>query len=256
MRAFRFSILIATAVAAANRPALGDEGDWKSRLASMIERATARNPSIAEMEAGIEAARQRTIQARALPDPEIEVGIQDIPPSDFSFTRDDFTMEKILARQAFPAAGKRPARERAALAEVASAEALHMSHVVEIAAEVGMAFFDVAGVDTRAEILARSRERLRAAASAAAERYRVGKGAQADVLRANLEVTATEERLAGLAGERRAAVARLNALQGLPPSTPVDPIALPEGEPETPAFADVVSRALGTSPAVASAEAL
>src|SRR5215510_970202 len=116
MRAFRYSLIVAVIFAGGR--AAAEEADWKTQLAAAVARAVAQNPSIAEMEAGIEAARQRAVQARALPDAELEVGIQDIPPSDFSFTRDDFTMEKALIRQAFPAAGKRPARESAALAEV------------------------------------------------------------------------------------------------------------------------------------------
>jgi outer membrane protein TolC len=172
MRAFRLSLVVAmTFVGVA---ALAEEPDWKTRLAAAVSRAVAQNPSIVEMEARIEAARQRTEQAGALPDTEIEIGIQDIPPSDFSFSRDDFTMEKILARQAFPAAGKRPARTRFAEAEVAATEAEHMRHVVELAAEVADAFFALGGVDARSRILEASRERLRSAASAASERYRVG----------------------------------------------------------------------------------
>jgi cobalt-zinc-cadmium efflux system outer membrane protein len=251
MRAFRVAVIVVFA----GFPLRAQESDWKVRLAAAVSRAIAKNPSVAEMEAGIEAARQRAASAGALPDPEIEVGIQDIPPSDFSFTRDDFTMEKILARQAFPAAGKRPARERAALAEVGSAEARHMGHVLELAAEVGEVFFELGGLDARLAILARSRDRLRDAASAASERYRVGRGAQADVLRANLEVTSVEEQFIGLFGERRAAAARLNALQGLPPSAPVDPVALPDDVPEAPPLPEAISQALAASPAVAAAEA-
>src|SRR6266542_1540092 len=105
MRWFGFGFL---AVLAAS-PSSADEADWKRRLEEAVARAIAQNPSIAEMESRIDAARHRVGQSTALPDPEIEASIQDIPPSTFSFTQDDFTMEKILARQTFPAAGKRPA---------------------------------------------------------------------------------------------------------------------------------------------------
>src|SRR5215813_13082971 len=125
MRWFRFAL--AAGMAAGTVRAEGPE--WERRLEEAVSRAVAGNPSIAEMEYRIEAARHRTGQARALPDPEIEVGVQDVPPSDFSFTRDDFTMTKVTARQTFPAAGKRPAREReaGAAADVAAAE--HLVHV-------------------------------------------------------------------------------------------------------------------------------
>src|SRR5438477_351172 len=86
----------------------------------------------------------------------------------------------------------------------------------EIAAEVADAFFAMADLDRRLEILERSRERLRTTAASATERYRVGKGTQSDVLRANLQTTALEERFITLKSERRMWTARFNALLKLP----------------------------------------
>ena len=74
--------------------AAAEDADWKQRLEEAIARAIAQNPSIAEMDTRVRAAGHRAGQALALPDPEVEVEIQDIPPSDFSFSRDDFTMER------------------------------------------------------------------------------------------------------------------------------------------------------------------
>src|SRR6476659_5380709 len=88
--------------------------DWRSRLGEAIGRAAARNPELTAMESRIDASRHRVPQAAVLPDPEVEVGIRDIPPSSFSFSRDDFTMETVSARQRFPGAGKRAAARRVA----------------------------------------------------------------------------------------------------------------------------------------------
>ena len=231
------------------------EPDWKARLSTAIARATAQNPSVAEMESRIQAARHRAGAATALPDPEIEVAIQDIPPSSFSLSRDDFTMEKITARQRIPGFGKRLAQKRTAEASLATVTAMHMDHVLEIAAEVADAFFAIADIDARERILEASRERLRAVASSVTERYRVGKGAQADVLRASLDVTAVEERLAGLRGERRMAAARWNSLQALAPATPVEPIEIPADEPSVPGDDALAHDAELASPALAAAAA-
>lgn len=228
---------------------------WKTRLAAAMERSVALNPSVAEQESRIEASRHRVGQAMALPDPEVEVGIQDVQISPFSLTSNDFTMEKVTARQRIPAAGKRPAQRRSAQAELESASAMHADHVVRLAAEVAEVFFSLADVDARTRILEESRERLKQVASSAAERYRVGRGAQADVLRANLEVTAAEERLAGLRGDRRLLAARFNSLQALSPATPVDPVAIPDSGPPTPAREMLVGEAETRSPLLAAASA-
>src|SRR5262249_16694945 len=204
-------------------PLAAEEPDWKNRLAEAVARAVAKNPSVAEMEARIQAAAHRAGQASALPDPEIEIAIQDIPPSDFSISRDDFTMSKITARQTFPGVGKRPARERAAEAAAQSASAMHAEHVVHLAADVADAFFALADLDARLAILDASRERLDRVAASALERYRVGRGAQTDVLRANLEVTAARERRTALEGGRRALAARGHAPPDPPPAAPPPP---------------------------------
>src|SRR5215471_20703676 len=87
-----------------------------SRLRAAMQAAITQNPEIASMEARIEASRHRVAQADALPDPELELGLRDVPVSNPSLTRDDFTMEMIAARQRIPSAGKRDTAERAAQA--------------------------------------------------------------------------------------------------------------------------------------------
>ncbi|HKF42930.1 MAG TPA: TolC family protein [Thermoanaerobaculia bacterium] len=202
------------------------EPDWLSRLREAISRAAARNPEVAAMEARILAARHRVDQATALPDPEVELALKDVPVSSPSLSRDDFTMETIAARQRFPGAGKLPAEKRAAEAELEGMAAEHARHVVEIAADVTDSFLRIASLDRRLAIARETRQRLSDALTAARERYAVGKGAQADVLRANLEKTALDDRLAGLAAERRSEAARANALQGLPADTQVVPFVV------------------------------
>src|SRR5207253_1877511 len=121
--------------------------------------------------------------------------------------RSDFTMEMVPARQSFPGLGKRATRRASAQAVADSAAASHDVHAVVVAAEVADSFFMLAELDRRLEILDQSRERLKNASASATERYKVGKGAQADVLRANLETTALDDRLLSLKAERRSPAA-------------------------------------------------
>jgi cobalt-zinc-cadmium efflux system outer membrane protein len=135
------------------------------------------------------------------------------------------------------------------------AEAMHAVHVVAMAADVADAFFGLAELDRRLEILERSRERLKRAAASATERYGVGKGAQADVLRANLETTALEDRLLSVRAERRSAAARFNALQNLPADTPMPPIEPVDPLDPRRSAAEIVREAEESSPAIAAARA-
>jgi len=235
--------------------------DWPERLKAAISRAVAENPDVLSMEARIEASRRRVSQASALPDPEFEVGIRDLPIGSPSLTRDDFTMEMVAARQRFPAFGRRAAEKRAAEAEVSAMEAEHERHVVEIAADVADAFFRLSELDRRTSIAEETRGRLSDAVVSARERYRVGKGAQADVLRADLEKTAIDDRLASLKAARRSEAARFNSLQNLPAEAPVAPVELPAGSGERssmrpiPSRSQLLAEAEAKSPAMAAAAA-
>ncbi|MDQ6892745.1 MAG: TolC family protein [Acidobacteriota bacterium] len=228
-----------------------DPGGWQPRLEAAIRRAVSGNPELSAMEGRIDASRQRAAQADAFPDPELEVGIKDIPVSSPSLTRDNFTMEMVTARQSLPGRGKLATRRASAEAAAVNSEAQHTAHAVTIAADVADAFFGIAEIDRRMEILERSRERLKRTSASATERYRVGKGAQSDVLRANLEGTALEDRLLRLKSRRRELAARLNALQGLAARTPVPAIGPIEPLPSLPDPAAVGRQAEERSPAVA-----
>ncbi|HKA36967.1 MAG TPA: TolC family protein, partial [Thermoanaerobaculia bacterium] len=232
-----------------------------ARLRAAIERAVEHNPEIGAMEARISAARHRVPQATALPDPEIEIGLKDVPVSNPSLTRDSMTMEMIMARQRLPGAGKLGVEERAARADSEGMEADHARHVAEVAADVADSFFRLAALDRKIAIARETLQRLADAAAAARERYRVGKAAQADVLRAHLDRTALEDRLSSLAGERRSEAARFNSLQDLPAASEVPAVDV-GGDLESgiaagpvPEAADLIRLAERDSPAVAVAAA-
>lgn len=247
-----FLALAASASAQAAQPTATE---WRGRLRSAIERAVAQNRELASMEARIEAARHRAIQADVLPDPELEAGIKDLPVASPSLSRSDFTMEMVTARQNFPGLGKRATRRASAEAAAENVAALHARDVIAVAADVADSFFLLAELDRRLEILERSRERLKRAAISATERYKVGKGAQADVLRANLETTALEDRFLSLKADRRATAARFNALQNLPADAQVPTIGPIDPAPLQRATAGIVREAEDSSPAVAAARA-
>ncbi len=251
MRGFRIGLLVVMGTVAAR----ADDAGWQARLAAAVERAVGRNPEIAAMESGIEAADHRVAQSEALPDPQLDLALKDFPVTDFSLSRDDFTMEVVGLQQAFPGAGKRPARRAAAEAELAGVSAMHEQHRVRLSADVADVFFSLGEIDARIAITEQSRERLRRIAESATERYRVGKGAQADVLRANLEVTAAEEKLVALRGDRRRAVARWNSLQALSAGDPVPAVDLPAADPSVPAVGELLRDAEERSPSVAVAAA-
>jgi cobalt-zinc-cadmium efflux system outer membrane protein len=246
-------VLIAAGAAAQGPPS--ETAGWRERLTAAVRRAAAQNPRVREAEARVEAARRRVPQAVALPDPEVELGLKDVPVRDLSLSRDNFTMEMVTGRQRLPGRGKRSAQLAAAQADVEGTAAMRAHEAVDIAADTADAFFQLAATDRGLAILEESRQRLEDAAAAATELYKVGKTGQSDVLQASLEKTSLDEQLSSLRAERRAQAARLNALQGLPAGAPVPPIGPVTPELAAPAAADLARRASERSHAVAEAEA-
>jgi cobalt-zinc-cadmium efflux system outer membrane protein len=83
----------------------------------------------------------------------------------------------------------------------------------------------------------------------------VGKGAQTDVLRVNLQATALDDRVVALSSERRVLAARFNALQNLPAKAPVAAIGPLDPLPTIADAPTVEREAEEKSPAVLAARA-
>ncbi len=206
----------------------GSAANWRDTLGAGIADALAANPDIAAMAHTVEAARQRALQAKSLPAPEIELGLRDVPagaPHQALLSRDDFTMQMFGVRQALPARGRRVSERGLAAAEADEAEAEHLRHVSEVAADVASALADVGEADAGLAALGRARGRLEDAAAIARQLYAAGSGTQAEALRAGLDAAALEDRALALGGARRAAMARFNSLCGRPVNRSVGRLA-------------------------------
>jgi outer membrane protein TolC len=242
----RFSLLVGAW--ALNLVPAAPPPDWRVRLADAIRAATSRNPELVRMDAEIRAAGERARQADPLPDPEVTIGLMNVPVSSLSFTEEDMTMKTIGLSQELPPAGSRGAAEAAARAGEESIAREHMHHVDEVAARTAQSFFDLAALDAKLGIARETRSLLDDDARAADERYRVGRGAQADVLRASLEKTRLLREIAAMEGERRAAQASFNAVLARAADAEEPPIVVTDPDESIPDPGAFLDRALSESP--------
>ncbi|HKB72030.1 MAG TPA: TolC family protein [Thermoanaerobaculia bacterium] len=223
---------------------------WRERLSDAIRTATSKNPELTRMDAEIRAAAERARQADALPDPELSVGAMNVPVN-LSFDEDPMTMKTVGLTQTLPPVGMRKSARLAAEAGARAIEKEHMHHVYEVAARTGRAFFELAALD-RKLVIARETEGLLADDTRVAEeRYRVGRGVQADVLRASLEKTRLAREIAEMEGARRAAAAAFNVLLARPADTAVPPIEAIDPDIALPERRALLARALSESPILA-----
>ncbi len=109
-------------------------------------------------------------------------------------------------------------------------------------------FYDIYGVDQAVAVATRSQGLLRDIAATAQTMYSVGEGPQADVLRAQVEVSRMTEEILRMRTMRETMVARLNALLDRAPDSPVAGPALPHFPDEIPQLDSLVNQALAGRP--------
>jgi outer membrane protein TolC len=144
--------------------------------------------------------------------------------------RDDemMTMYMVGISQTLIRPEKRDARRDAAEAAARAAEKELESARAEIERDALLAWYDIASADARLHATAHVRELVDAIVAAARVRYEVGTSLQADVIRAQLQASDLDLEILRLKASRRAATTRLLPLLGLPLTTEVPPLSMPE----------------------------
>jgi outer membrane protein TolC len=203
-------------------PARDVEAGPPLSLTKLVQEATERNPEILAARRAVEAKRARIPQAGAWADPTVTLsyGGNALPP--FTVMRGDPSSNRqLMAEQMIPYPGKTRLRKQIATRE-ADAETLAYEAVARrVAAEVTRAYFDLAYIDRSLAILQKDREALAGFEKVTEIRYSVGKAAQQDVLRAQLEITRLAQRETALTQQRRTLEAQLNSLLNIPIDSPV-----------------------------------
>jgi len=195
-----------------------------ARLEDLVGEALARNPEIQAARRNAEAKRARIPQSKAWPDPTVTIGYGGnlLPP--FTLMRDDpSSARQFMIEQMIPYPGKTRLRGEIAARE-AEAEAMSIEEASRrVASEVKQAYFDLYSTDQALATLAKDRQILERLVKVAEIRYSVGKAAQQDAIRAQVELTRLTERQTMLEQARRTLEARLNSLRDLPVDSPIGP---------------------------------
>jgi outer membrane protein TolC len=249
VRGARSPLIFLAAGAALAAPAAAEP----LRLDDAIAIALRDNPLIASAGQRAEALRARPAQVSAFDDPTLSWEAWDIPES----LRVDAAENNIFRlSQKVPFPGKRRLAGEAAAHEADAAGQDARSIRLDVQAAVTRAYADLWLAQERAAILARDRALFERSARTAESQYAIGQTVQADVLRAQVELThaVIAQRTAGLAID--AARAEMNALLSRTPDAPLgDPEPPPVHPVETP-LATLIERALAARPELAGQQAM
>src|SRR5574341_988668 len=205
--------IVAFVIAALLQPAAAQE-PADAQLAALIAEAAQNNPDLQALRRETNAARSRIAPAGALDDPMLEVGVLNYPVESRSFKTEDMTMKMIGLTQRLPYPGKRALRRDVAEKEAAAAEANLQELTNRVRREVKVAYYELGFIDESLRLAERNRRVLEQYLSIAEARYGVGQGSQADVLKAQTQVSKMLEELIKLGRERPMAQAELNRATG------------------------------------------
>ncbi len=195
------------------------------KLTDLLAEAERNHPSLRAAARRVEARRARVPQARAWPDPQLSIGYMGDPAPFKTQANDPASYRQFSAMQEIPYPGKRELRGKIAEKDVDAEQWGVEAARRRVRAEVQLAYYELFGVDKALEITQKNRELLEKLARIAEERYKVGKGLQQDVLRAQVEVSRVLQRLTVLRQRRRALEAQLNSLLVRSPDSPIGPLA-------------------------------
>ncbi|GFO69679.1 RND transporter [Geomonas limicola] len=207
-------------------------------LNQLIDTALTGNPELKASASRWEMFKSRVKQAGSWEDPMLMLKIQNgIVTDPLNFTRDSMTQKVIGISQQIPYFGKTTLREEVALHE---AEAQHFAHAerrLEITRMVKEAYYQIGSVDHELHLLQKNIDIMDTFITLAETKYSVGKGAQQDIFKAQLERSKMLDMKITLEQQRRSQVIALNALLYRPADTPVGEIpefGIDQEVPKTP----------------------
>ncbi len=215
--AVRFSVgmsalLFALAPASAQqRPA---EPVVSPALAVLLEEALQNNPELRGAAKETEAAEQRIRPAGALEDPMVEAGLLNVPIQPFRLNREDMTMKMLGVSQKLPYPGKRALREQVAAKDAESVGYGLRETTNRVARDLKLAYFDLALVEETIRQLQNNRLILEQFLKIAEGRYAVGQATQAEVLKAQTQLSRMSEELLRMERDRPVMEAELLRLLG------------------------------------------
>jgi outer membrane protein, heavy metal efflux system len=185
-------------------------------LEQVIAEALRDNPQVRAMQAKWEAAQERPVQERTLPNPTLAIkGGNSL--DDFDFPRTQET--RVAVEQTFPWFGKLDLRGKVAEKDAAIVHHEHEAMELEVVASVKEAYFDLYAVQRSLSITRAEEDVLKEVETIAESKYATGAVSQQDVLKAQTETTMLRQQLLDLEQQETTAKAKLNLLLNRPPDS-------------------------------------
>lgn len=219
---FRFATaLLVSAVAGYSQ---ADPADTNVTLSAVVRQAVSDNPQLASLRAKWEAMLERPAQAKALPNPMLSYGGMDMANGgDWPDTNE----KRVMVQQEFPWFGKRALREGIAAKEAESMRRELEAMTRDVVMTVKESFYDLYAVQQVITVTHEEETVLGRMAKIAETRYASGNGSQADLIKAQTEITMLKQRLLELRAQENTVKAKLNTLLNRRADEPLGTLSRP-----------------------------
>ena len=220
-------------------------------LPELIQEVLARNPELSATRKQWEAATNRIAQVRSLDDPILSLQLWNVPQP-FNVARTENHIFGLSQNLPFP--GKLGLKgEVASRSADMTEQAIHAKER-ELIARLKQAYYDLFLMQKTIQIHHEQVELLRQFFEIANAKFRAGKGNQADVLKAQVELSLLQQQLPVLEQRRKTAAAMVNTLLDRDPSSPLGLAQEPSPLPIERPLDDLHSLALNDRPELKAAE--
>lgn len=185
-------------------------------LADLIQEALENNPGLEAAVLRAQSAEKVISQAGALPDPQLNLGLLNLPVNSFTFDQEPMTGKLIGLMQMFPFPGKQGLAKEMAEFEATAVKYQQEEVRNQIVQMVKSAYYNLYAIDRAKETVQKNQALMEQFIRIVETKYATGTGLQQDVLRAQVEFSKLEDDLIMWQQKRRAAIARLNAILNRP----------------------------------------
>jgi cobalt-zinc-cadmium efflux system outer membrane protein len=209
--------LLAVVSAAAQTP------EARVSLRDLTGEAMRKNPEIVAAQKGYEAARQRPAQESSLPDPMLSFGYASVgnPLPGSGLGTQPMANAGVMYSQEIPFPGKLKLRGEIAAKEADAEFQQYQSVQLSVISRLKQAYYRLQYTYAAADLLRSNRDLLNRLVTVTEDRYSVGKAAQQDVFKAQIQVSILETRLVKLEQQRVSNEAEIDSILNRPPGTPV-----------------------------------
>lgn len=189
-------------------------------LDELIQEMVQNNPELQASWNKWQASQSRPSQSGALPDPVLGVGFMNLPIHSFALDEEMMSGRQLSLMQMFPFPGKLGTRKHIMQDEAAIAEQQFLQKKNELIKALKETYFELFYINKAMNTNHKNQAMLNQFLQIAETRYRVGKGLQQDVFKAQLELSKLTDNLYELQQQQQLRAAEIDFLLNRRSSTP------------------------------------